>query len=127
MLVDARDLARGSVLRGDVCVIGAGAAGITMAKRLSESGRSVVLCESGGREPDADTQALYEGERTGEPFYGGLTSDTEVAVDQTRLRYFGGSTNHWAGLCRPLDPIDFERRDDVENSGWPFDFSAIEP
>ena len=33
------------------------------------------------------------------------------ALDGGRLRFLGGSTNHWGGWCRPLDEIDFESRD----------------
>ena len=36
------------------------------------------------------------------------------------LRYFGGTTNHWGGWCAPPDPIDFEERDSMPHSGWPF-------
>jgi choline dehydrogenase-like flavoprotein len=44
-----------------------------------------------------------------------------------RLRYFGGSTNHWGNYCRPLDAIDFESRDWVPYSGWPFDKAHLDP
>jgi choline dehydrogenase-like flavoprotein len=44
-----------------------------------------------------------------------------------RLRYFGGSTNHWEGWCRPLDEIDFETREYIAYSGWPFDKSHLDP
>ncbi|MYA73919.1 MAG: GMC family oxidoreductase [Acidimicrobiaceae bacterium] len=108
MLTDARTLNSGSSHQADVCIIGGGAAGITMAMELLNSDLRVLLLESGGTESDAATQALAQGESIGAP----VTSlDNPVSLDQTRLRYLGGTTNHWAGFCRPLSPIDFETRD----------------
>ncbi len=91
MLIDARDVPAGAILEADVCIVGAGAAGITIARRLSGRGRSILLIESGGLEPDHDTQALMQGDIVGEPmrFFG-----AEPGLDFMRLRYFGGSTNH---------------------------------
>jgi choline dehydrogenase-like flavoprotein len=40
---------------------------------------------------------------------------------------FGGSTTRWAGQCRPLERMDFERRDWVPHSGWPFSKDHLEP
>ncbi len=37
----------------------------------------------------------------------------------------GGSTSIWGGRCVPLDPIDFQVRPHVQNSGWPFDFAEM--
>jgi choline dehydrogenase-like flavoprotein len=112
----ADDLRAGTTLRADVCIVGAGAAGITLARALSGSGLDVVVLESGGHEPDTEVQDLYAGQVTGTPF--GDFPDDE-ALDAVRLRYLGGTTNHWAGFCRPLDPIDFEARPGQHPSGWP--------
>lgn len=111
MFVDARTLPRDTNLHADVCIIGAGAAGITLARELAGTRLTVCLLESGGLEYDAETQALYKGESVGLPY---------DPLDAARLRFFGGTTNHWAGWCRPLDEIDFEPRDWVAHSGWPF-------
>ncbi|MDE0606186.1 MAG: GMC family oxidoreductase [Acidimicrobiaceae bacterium] len=124
MLTDARALNSGSSLRADVCIVGGGAAGITIAMEMLNSDLSVLLLESGGTESDAATQALAQGESIGAP----LTSlDNPVNLDQTRLRYLGGTTNHWAGFCRPLSPIDFETRDHLVVSGWPIDYADMVP
>lgn len=104
------------MVRADVCIAGAGAAGITLARALSGSGLEVVVLESGGFDPDPVTQDLYAGEVTGAPF-GDFAPDEALAA--VRLRYFGGTTNHWAGFCRPLDEVDFEVRPGAAPSGWP--------
>ena len=110
MFIDAREIPNGTVVDAGLCVIGAGAAGITIAREMIGTGLRVVVLESGGFDFDERTQSLYEGRNTGFP---------DDAIYLNRLRFFGGTTNHWAGHCRPLDPIDFERRDWVPYSGWP--------
>lgn len=124
MLTDARSLPDGTRREVDVCVIGAGAAGITLAMELMGSGLSVALLESGGTEPDDATQDLAAGESVGQPLE---TLDSPVRLDQTRLRYLGGTTNHWAGFCRPLRPIDFEVRPGLRRSGWPIAHDDLLP
>ena len=118
MFIDARTLAEDQVIETEVCIVGAGAVGITLAREFVGQEFRVCLLESGGLEIDEDTQSLYKGENTGLPYY---------PLNFTRLRYFGGSTNHWSGWCRPLDEIDFEARDWVPHSGWPFSKSHLDP
>ncbi len=118
MFLDARSLPHGEVLHCQVCIVGAGAAGITLARELRGRDFKVVLLESGGIEPDEPTTDLSRGRCIGQP-HGGL--------DVTRLRYFGGTTNHWGGWCRPFDEIDFETRDWVPYSGWPIGKAELDP
>jgi choline dehydrogenase-like flavoprotein len=118
MIVDARKLDHGTVIDSDLCVVGAGAAGITIAHALLGSPLRVSVLESGGLEFDERTQSLYAGRNIGFPAYD---------LDVERLRYFGGTTNHWAGHCRPLDPIDFERRTWLPHSGWPITRADLDP
>jgi choline dehydrogenase-like flavoprotein len=101
----------------DICVVGAGAAGITIARELVGSGLRVCLVESGGMAEESDTQGLYQGENIGHA----------VVMDEGRYRVFGGSANRWAGRCAVFDPIDFERRDWVPMSGWPIDSATLRP
>jgi choline dehydrogenase-like flavoprotein len=110
MFIDARSLEDGAVLEAELCIVGAGAAGITLARALAGKERRVALIESGGFDFDDETQRLYEGETVGQAF-------TPLSVD--RLRYLGGTTNHWSGTCRPFDAIDLEARPYVPGSGWP--------
>ncbi len=109
MIIEARGVSDGTVLEADVCIVGAGAAGITLARRLASDDVSVCLLESGGFEYDEATQSLYKGPITGRPYH---------ELDVTRLRFFGGTTNHWSGWCSPLDPIDFEPRPYMPSGGW---------
>ena len=121
MLIDARTVPNERTFEADLCLVGAGAAGITIAKELANQGLSIIVLESGGFEFDQDVQNLYRGETLG-PFM----PPGEAYLTRARLRYFGGSTNHWEGQCRPLDVIDFEERSWVPDSGWPFPRSHLE-
>lgn len=118
MFIDTRGVDEGSVVKTTVCVVGAGVAGITLALELDQQGIDVCLLESGGFKPDEGTRDLYRGENVGLPY---------TFADGSRSRYLGGSSNCWGGWCRPLDPWDFEARDWVPHSGWPFGLDELEP
>jgi choline dehydrogenase-like flavoprotein len=118
MFIDARKLPAGEMLETEICVVGAGAAGITIARELAGQEFRVLLLESGGFDFDEQTQELYKGESVG-------THDADV--DGMRLRFFGGTTNHWEGHCRPLDALDFAARPWVSPEGWPFARTELVP
>lgn len=115
---DARSVPAGSTIETDLAIIGGGPAGITLALALANTPIKILLLESGGNDLDDKTQSLYSGTQTGVKY---------LALDACRLRYLGGSSNHWGGWCRPLDPSDFEKRDWLPYSGWPFSRREIEP
>jgi choline dehydrogenase-like flavoprotein len=118
MHFDARNIDNNTVIEGDICIIGAGAAGISMALEWINSGHKVILLEGGGFEYEDKMQALYKGKITGQRYY---------PLESARLHYFGGTTGHWAGFCSPLDPIDFKKRDWVPYSGWPIQREDLDP
>ena len=118
MFIDSRDLDPKQQIDTDICIIGAGAAGITIAREFIGTSTQVTLLESGGLEFDKQTQSLYDGENIGLPSFD---------VNVNRLRYFGGTTNHWAGHSRPLEPIDFKQRSWVPHSGWPLSREELDP
>lgn len=120
MFVDAREIPNGTRLKADVCIVGAGAAGITVARELASSTLRIAVLESGFLDTDPATQALYDGETRGVPYF-------PLGDGRTRIRRFGGSTGQWAGECRPLDALDFRARDWVPASGWPFDRDHLHP
>jgi len=118
LIINSKELPQNHLIKSDVCIIGAGAAGITLARECRGQNFQVSLLESGGLEYEEHTQSLYKGENSGHPYYD---------LDSVRLRYFGGTTNHWMGACRPLDEIDFESRDGFPYSGWPFTRAHLLP
>ena len=103
-------------LHYDLCIIGAGAAGITIARKFLNSGHSVALLEGGDFEISKRSQDIYNG-----------ISDGYADLSTARLRYFGGTTNHWAGYCRPPTAAEFKNRDWIPETKWPLslqDFSS---
>ena len=117
MFIDARTLDDGSRIDADLAIIGSGPAGISVARAMATPSLKVCIVESGGLEPEPEVQALYQGQNVG----------IEYPMGTSRLRQFGGTSGHWGGFCRPLDPIDFEVRDWVPLSGWPFGREALDP
>jgi len=119
MLSDAGQLPSPTTLETDVCVIGAGPAGITIARELSAAGREVLLLESGGAKPDAASADLADGGLVGYPYF---------PLTVARLRAFGGTSHGWPLVegwrARPLDAVDLEpgRGRDV---GWPFGMEEL--
>ncbi len=119
MLLDARDLPAGRPLTADLCIIGAGAAGISLALQFIGSEIDVLVLESGGLESEPQTQALYAGS----------VSDARLhsPPDRYRQRRFGGTTTIWGGRCMPFDAIDFEPRTYIPYSGWPLQRAELLP
>jgi len=118
MFLDARSLPDGEALDADIAIVGAGAAGLSIAIALEGAGLKIVLLESGGLEWSDAAQDLAAGE---------LGPQTYATPETVRLRYFGGTTGHWGGWCRELDAVDFEPRAFVPLSGWPISKDALTP
>lgn len=112
------ELEDGTLLRADLAIVGAGAAGITLALALADTDLDVLLIESGNLELDGATQELTDGESVGMEY---------VPLMTARQRFFGGTTNHWTGWCAPLDPVDFAARPWLDTPGWPFGRDALMP
>lgn len=92
-----------------ICVIGAGAAGISLAAKLSRSGHRILLIEGGDRQETPEVVDAYVGEATA----------PHPKTTEFRYQRFGGTTHLWGGRCVPLDRLDFEKRPHVPESGWP--------
>lgn len=118
MLIDYRDATAPDDFEAHLCIIGAGPAGIAIARRFIGTAVTVCLLESGGLASAPENQALYAGESVGSPPF-----DPALC----RLRAFGGSTNVWGGGCIPLGRLDLESRDWVPHSGWPLSYADIQP
>ena len=117
-LIDAGQVESGTTIQADVCIIGGGPAGISLALALADSHLSVVLLESGGTDQDDDSRNLNVGVNTGLPYYD---------LDETRHRALGGSSQRWAGWCLPLHRSDFGEREELPASGWPISYDELLP
>ena len=117
MIVDLGSQSPGELPAFDVCIAGAGVAGLTIALQLAARGRSVALIEAGDRNGGSASQAFYRGDNTGVE---------NLPLDQTRLRMLGGSSNHWGGWCRLLDPYDLARTD-LTGAAWPITTDDLAP
>lgn len=110
-LLDLRDLELENPLEADLCIIGSGPAGLSIAQEFVNTSTKVLILESGGKTEEADTQTLYDIESLGVP--------RVMEQREVRNRILGGSSHTWYGRCAPLEPIDYEVRDWVPHSGWP--------
>ena len=120
------DLAGGAWAYPDVCVVGAGPAGLLLAHELSASGLHVLVLEGGPAAPPVGGVDVTSTTSTGLPY-------SPVA---TRSSGVGGSSLRWTvetplgpGFVRlkELDASDFEPRDLLGVSGWPFGRAELEP
>ncbi len=100
----------------DLCIVGAGAAGITIADRMRNRGLRIALIEAGGEEYSEESQDSYKGKVTGDPYFD---------LDAARLRFLGGTTNHWGGWSRSFDRIDFERHYMGQEYIWPIKYDDV--
>lgn len=118
MLIDYRHACVPDDFDAHLCIVGAGPAGIAIARHFLGSALRVCLLEGGGLNGDVDNQSLYAGDSIGVP---------ELDPGASRLRAFGGSTNVWGGGCIPLGRLDLAPRDWVPYSGWPISYAELEP
>jgi choline dehydrogenase-like flavoprotein len=116
MIVSLDEMDMQHQLEATVCIVGAGAAGITLACELIGCGARVLLLEAGGERLDAAAS---------DDQYGGSADAPHPHPAEFRRVVFGGTTGTWGGRCVPFDPIDFEKRDYVANSGWPISYEDV--
>ena len=102
----------------DVCIFGAGPAGISLALKLHNNNKRVLICEAGDENYSEQSQNCYKGIVKGDEYFD---------LDVTRLRYLGGSSNHWGGWCRTFNKMDFNRGDIGEYLIWPIEKKDIDP
>ncbi len=118
----------------DICIVGAGAVGISMAQRIASSSpnTSVILLESSienekyqdniwsnhprFRDSNQFIREIDEPEYDTNSFWFKVRSDF---FTQSRTRALGGSTNCWGGFFRPLDEYDF--------TNWPIKRKDLDP
>lgn len=119
MIEDARQIPSGTQIECDVCIVGGGPAGISIALEFAGTAQRVVLLEGGGKNETAKSRDIHRGLVA--------PASSHERLEKYRRRQFGGSTAAWGGRCVPFDAIDFEKRDWVPHSGWPFSKSHLDP
>jgi len=117
MIVDGSALPPGFDREHDLCVVGSGIAGILLVTELAQTYRDICIIESGAWKPDDDTQSLYALNSVGYPIRKHY---------QSRIRYFGGSCNIWAGRAMMYKQIDFMPRPWLDNISWPIEFAELD-
>lgn len=118
MIKDFSTFDDGASIAADVCIVGAGAAGITIAREFLGAPQTVVILESGGLDPEPETNALYQSEIVGLPHAG---------IHAGRARVFGGTTTLWGGQALRFSPFDLRKRSWVPFSGWPLSIEDLDP
>jgi choline dehydrogenase-like flavoprotein len=118
MIEDYNELKDGGCVSADVCVIGAGAAGITIAREFLGSRFKVVVLEGGGYDPEGNSQKLFESDVIGLP---------HASIHDGRARILGGTTTLWGGQALRFDEFDFKEKSWVPYSGWPISREVLDP
>ena len=102
----------------DTIIIGSGPAGLSLAYALQKSKKRIAVIEAGGE--NYSTKSL-------EPYKGSIVGDKYFDLQYARQRFFGGTSNHWSGWCRPLDEHDFKEKNYQKLASWPITRKDLEP
>ena len=120
MLINFNEYSQDKI-QASICIIGGGPAAITAGKLLAEKGIDVVALESGDTNYTVEAQNLNAGVTEGSF----LKKPNPDYLSKARLRYLGGTANHWEGWTRPFDSIDFQTREWISESGWPIEYDEF--
>lgn len=124
MIIDCRTVADATVIGAEVCVVGAGPAGMTVAEELAAASVSVLVIERG----DSALAAVPPELEFASPHF-------ESPVDALRFQV-GGMVPSWSSWLLdgsagarylPLEAVDFEERSWVPHSGWPIAYGELSP
>lgn len=102
-------------VKPSVCIVGAGAAGLTLANSLLGDGCQVTVIE-GGLRSSSSFEGTNGAEVVGLPHRG---------VNAGRFRGWGGSTARWGGQLWAWDASEFAARDYLGLDGWPISFHEV--
>jgi choline dehydrogenase-like flavoprotein len=117
MITDLQSLPTGIVLAADLCIVGSGPAGLTLASEFANTKYQVIILEAGGFDYEGETQEIYQGKLTSRAY----------PVASSRLRMFGGTSGHWNGQCGILPDRHLKRRPGVTEANWPISFDQLVP
>ncbi|MBR8836307.1 MAG: Gfo/Idh/MocA family oxidoreductase [Stigonema ocellatum SAG 48.90 = DSM 106950] len=116
---DLREFSDNALIETDICIVGSGTVGLSIAKEFAGTNVDVLVLESGGLKTEEQTQKLYDIESVGDLRI--------INQENLRRRILGGSSSVWTGRCAPFDEYDFEYRDWIQYSGWPIDRRELDP
>ncbi len=117
MIIDLNKSNLSSITDIDYCIIGSGPAGMSLALDLESSQKKILLLEAGSIHWTRESSDCYKGENIGDQYF---------ELEQSRQRFFGGTSNHWTGWCRSLDDSDFNSAQ-VSGVEWPIRKSDLDP
>lgn len=105
----------------DLCVVGAGPAGLAVAFGAHDRGMRVLVLEAGGQSPSFASRPMLAAE----------ISDpaTHAPVEVATTPALGGTSHLWGGRAVPFDPVDFARPS-IHTKGapeWPLDYADLLP
>jgi choline dehydrogenase-like flavoprotein len=118
LIRDFNDFDDGVTVAADICIVGAGAAGIAIAREFIGTAHSVVILEAGGFKSEPQDQKLYDSDVVGLPHSG---------IHIGRARVFGGTTTLWGGQALRFDAFDLREKSWIPYSGWPISIDTLEP
>jgi len=101
----------------DYCIVGSGPAGLTLAMDLAKTGKKIIILEGGSLNWSKESADCYKGINQGDDYYD---------LDVCRLRFFGGTSNHWTGWCRNLDSSDFYSKN-ISGVNWQINKADLDP
>jgi len=104
----------------DICVVGAGIAGLTLVSALRQSGLKVLMLEGGGLLHEPRSQSLFESEMD-------FAGEVNIGVGNGRFRVFGGSGTRWDGVLIPLATHELSSRTTINGIGWPINNAELAP
>lgn len=100
-----------------LCVVGAGIAGLLLARRIAQKGYRVTVVESGTSAFDAAIHGLNEIEDPAGLYSRALTG---------RYRGLGGTSSHWGGRMIPISSHEADNRHHISQPGWPFPIERLD-
>ena len=106
----------------DVCIIGSGPAGCTVAEQFVARGKRVVMLESG-----VSLQDMLGMRAARKLDVYGNSGSIDYPLDTSRIRALGGTSNIWTGRCPRLQPDDFAGNPLAPAGGWPLSYADIAP
>ena len=118
MIVDLQKIPTDNlVLEADLCIVGSGPAGLTLASEFTNTKHKVILLEAGGFDYEVESQEFYEGEVTGRDY----------PIAGSRFRMFGGTSGHWFGQSGTLPARHLAERPGVVDANWPISYDELVP